>query len=62
MPATSKVQRRFMAMCEHGKATKGKCPDMTKEQFHEFAETKEKGLPERKGGRIGRALKRGLKK
>ena len=64
MPATSKVQRRFMAMCEHGKATRGKCPEMSKEQMHDFAATKEKGLPMRKGkeSRVKKAFKRGMRK
>ncbi len=47
MPAVSKAQRRFFGMCEHegGK----NCPkDMSKRQMHDFAATKEKGLPERK--------------
>ena len=45
MPATSKKQRRFMAMCEHGKKTNKPCPKMSKSQMHDFAKTKEKGLP-----------------
>ena len=48
MPAVSKSQRRYMAMCEHDpKHMAGKCPDMTKSQMHDFAATKEKGLPNR---------------
>jgi len=48
MPSTSKAQRRFMAICEHDpKHAQGKCPNMTKQQFHDFASTKEKGLPTR---------------
>lgn len=46
MPAVSKRQRRFMAMCEHDPgAARGKCPNMTKSQMHDFAVTKEKKLP-----------------
>ena len=45
MPAKSIAQRRFMAMCEHGKGTNTACPDMTKKQFHDFASTKESKLP-----------------
>lgn len=48
MPAVSKAQRRFFAMCEHGASTNKACPDMSKKQFHDFAATKEKHLPQRK--------------
>jgi hypothetical protein len=48
MPAKSKAQRRLMAMCEKGKATNTKCPKMSKEKMHEYAMTKEKGLPKKK--------------
>ena len=50
MPAKSKAQRRFMAICEHNPGiAKGKCPKgMTKKQMHDFAVTKEKGLVARK--------------
>lgn len=52
MPAKSKKQRRFMALVEHhpnaspevAKAAK----TMTKGQAHDFASTKEKGLPMKK--------------
>lgn len=48
MPAVSKSQRRLMGACEHG-ADYEACPkDMTKEQMHDFATTKETGLPQRK--------------
>lgn len=48
MPAVSKAQQRFMAMCEHDPAhANGKCPQMTQEQFHEYASTPSKGLPAR---------------
>jgi len=46
MPSKSIAQRRFMSICEHSpKHAYGKCPNMTKEQFHEFSSTKEKNLP-----------------
>lgn len=48
MPAKSVAQRRFMAVCEHQpQHAKGTCPSMTNRQFHDFAATKEKGLPQR---------------
>ena len=48
MPAVSKAQRRLFGACEHG-ASYAACPKgMTHEQMHDFAATKEKGLPERK--------------
>lgn len=47
MPAVSKAQQRFMAMCEHNPGSvKGKCPDMSKSEMHKFSSTKRKGLPE----------------
>jgi len=48
MPAKSKAQQRFMAMCLHGTHTKKDCPDMKRGIMREFAETSTKGLPERK--------------
>ncbi len=51
MPAKSKKQRRLMAAAEHGadfpmaKKVRG---SMSKSQMHDFAATKEKGLPEKK--------------
>jgi len=52
MPATSKAQQRFFAMCEHGVSTNKACPSgMTKSQMHDFAATPSKGLPSRKGVR-----------
>lgn len=59
MPAESKSQRRLMGACEHG-AGYASCPKgMTKAQMHDFATTKEKGLPMRvkkqAGGMIPRA-------
>ena len=46
MPAVSKRQRRFMAMCEHGEGKN--CPkDMSKKQMRDYARTPETDLPER---------------
>ena len=46
MPATSKAQQRFMAICEHNpQHAQGQCPDMTHQQMHDFAATPTKGLP-----------------
>lgn len=48
MPATSKAQRRAMAIAEHH-PDESYYPSMTKmsrEDLHKFASTKEKGLPE----------------
>lgn len=57
MPATSKAQQQFMAIAEHepGKL-RGKKPNMSKSQLHDFAATSTKGLPEKKrrGGEVGR--------
>jgi hypothetical protein len=60
MPAVSKKQRRFMAMVEHtpkselsGKAKEAKS-SMSHQQLHDFAKTKEKGLPTRKEKRHSR--------
>lgn len=52
MPATSKAQRRAMAIAEHHPGeiyarNKGLLK-MTKSQLHDFASTKEKGLVQRK--------------
>ena len=52
MPARSKKQRKMMAIAEHhpemlyGK-NKG-AAKMSKSQLHDFAKTKEKGLPKKK--------------
>jgi hypothetical protein len=52
MPAVSKAQRRFFAICEHSPAHAiGHCPKLTTKQFHDFASTKEKGLPVKKNAR-----------
>lgn len=49
MPAESIAQRKFFAICEHDpEHAMGKCPNMTHKQFHEFAATSEKNLPEHK--------------
>ena len=50
MPAKSIAERQFFAICEHDpQHARGKCPDMTKAQMHDFAATSEKGLPQKKG-------------
>lgn len=60
MPAVSKSQQQFMAICEHNpKHAKGKCPSMSKDKMHDFAATPTKGLPKKspnslKGHMIGR--------
>lgn len=64
MPSESKKQRRAMAIAEHhpeklfkkNKALK----KMSKKQLHEFARTKEKGLPVKKKRKI--RIKRRKKK
>jgi len=53
MPAVSKKQRKAMAIAEHApeklfKRNKG-LKKMTKNQLSDFASTKEKGLPAKKG-------------
>ena len=55
MPAVSKKQRRAMAIAEHHpsklyKKNKG-LKKMSKGELHDFATTKEKGLPRKKRGR-----------
>ncbi len=52
MPAKSEAQRRLMAIAEHHpeklhKKNKG-VAKMSKQQLHDFAATKEKGLPKKK--------------
>jgi len=50
MPAVSKKQRKFFGMLEHNPGmAKKKGINMTKSQMHDFAATKEKGLPTKKG-------------
>lgn len=47
MPAVSKRQRRFFGMIEHNpEMAKERGIHMTHQQMHDFAATKEKGLPE----------------
>lgn len=49
MPAVSQKQQRFMAIAEHHpEQLRGKAPDMTKAQLHDFAATPRKGLPKSK--------------
>jgi hypothetical protein len=50
MPSVSKAQRRYFGWLEHSPnaAAKRKASGMTHEQMHEFAATKDKGLPEKK--------------
>lgn len=48
MPAKSKAQQQFMAICEHDPAHAiGKCPSMSKKQMHDFAATPSKNLPQK---------------
>ncbi len=59
MPAVSEAQRRAMAIAKHHpsklfKRNRGLL-SMSRRQLHEFASTKEKGLPKRKS----RLTKRG---
>lgn len=54
MPAESKAQRRLFAIAENKpeklqKKNRGLLK-MSKKKLHEFAATKEKGLPQKKGG------------
>lgn len=56
MPAVSKAQRRYMAICEH--SDREDCPDMSKKQYRDFSRTKEKNLPHRKSKRRKRRLSR----
>ena len=56
MPAKSKAQRRAMAIAEHH-PEESYHPSMTKmkhSDLHEFASTKEKGLPNKKGKKHSR--------
>ncbi len=58
MPAKSVAQQRFMAMAEHNPdKLRGKKPDMSQEQLHDFASTPEKGLPIKKGNKAMKAFK-----
>lgn len=52
MPATSVAQRRLMAIAEHNPSklydkNKKILGSMSKDQMHDFADTKEKGLPQK---------------
>ena len=62
MAAVSKAQRRFFGWEEHHPEearSEGKSTGMTHQQLHDFASTKETGLPERKGTLTEAARKRG---
>jgi hypothetical protein len=49
MPAVSKAQRRFFGWLEHTPgAAKKRGVHMTHQQMHDYAATKDTGLPERK--------------
>jgi len=65
MPAKSQAQRKAMGIAEHHpeelyKRNKGML-SMSKSELHDYASTKEKGLPERRGKkkRKGFGLKKG---
>ena len=45
MPSVSVAQRRLFGACEHG-ADWPSCPHMAKDKIHDFAVTKEHGLPQ----------------
>ena len=50
MPSVSVAQRHFFGMLEHNPGmAKERGINMTKSQMHDFASTKEKGLPKHKG-------------
>ena len=62
MPSVSKAQREAMAIAEHdpGKlnpANRGLLK-MSHKQLHDFADTKETGLPEHKGSMISARRKK----
>jgi hypothetical protein len=46
MPSVSKAQRRYFGMLDHDPA-KRKAAGVSKQTAHDFAASKEKGLPER---------------
>lgn len=62
MPAVSKKQREVMAIAEHHpeelKPQNRGLLAMSHKQLHEFADTKESELPERKGSMISARRKR----
>lgn len=60
MPAVSVAQRRLMGMCEHADHPPASCPNMTHQQFHDFASTSEKDLPERSPVRVSKRQKEDL--
>jgi len=64
MPSTSKAQQQAMAIAEHEPsklyAKNRGLLKMTKSQLHDFAATKRKGLPERKGKTV--SMSRTLRK
>ena len=62
MPAVSKAQRKAMSIAEHepsklNPANRGLL-SMSHKQLHEFADTKEAGLPQRKGSMISARRKK----
>jgi hypothetical protein len=64
MPAVSKAQRRAMSIAEHH-PEESYYPSMTKmthKQLHDFASTKEKGLPGHKKGGKKKGRKSGRKR
>lgn len=51
MPAKSKAQQQFFAICEHNpQHARGKCPNMSKAEMHKFAATPTRGLPQKLTG------------
>lgn len=59
MPARSKRQQRFMALClKHRSHAMKDCPDMSDAQLREFAATPRKNLPERVGRQRFRGRRR----
>lgn len=58
MPAKSKAQRKAMAIAKHAPSKLHKknraMLKMTGKQLHEFASTKEKGLPKKKKRKRGK--------
>ena len=55
MPAKSKAQQRFFAMCQHDpKHARGKCPNLPKAKMREFSATPTKGLPTKLTGQARR--------
>lgn len=60
MPAVSKKQRKLMGLAEHHpEKVKGKnrgVLKMSHAQLHDFAKTKEKNLPSKKGKKKGKKM------